>query len=73
MNTLFLHLLPLPQVVASIVPEHGGAASGTSGGRSQLSKRLVARLKVAVMGYPDAAQLEAIYTRMLQQVRVVAQ
>jgi len=50
------------QVVASIVP-------GASAGRSQLSKRFVARLKIAVMGYPDASQLEAIYARMLQQVR----
>lgn len=47
------------QVVATIVP---GAA------RNQLSKRLVARLRIAVMGYPDASQLEAIYARMLQQV-----
>lgn len=50
------------QVVATIVP-------GTSAGRSQLSKRLVARLKIAVMSYPDHAQLEAIYVRMLQRVR----
>jgi dynein heavy chain 2 len=49
------------QVVATVVP-------GASAGRSQLSKRLVARLKVAVMGYPDLTQLEAIYARMLQQV-----
>lgn len=49
------------QVVASIVP-------GTSAGRSQLSKRLTARLRIAVMGYPDQQQLEAIYTRMLGQV-----
>lgn len=49
------------QLVATIVP-------GASAGRSQLSKRLVARLKIAVMGYPDHAQLEAIYVRMLQQV-----
>jgi dynein heavy chain 2 len=54
------------QVVASIVP-------GASSGRSQLSKRLVARLRVAVMGYPDAADLEAIYARMLQQVRWLEQ
>lgn len=51
------------QVVATIVP-------GASAGRSQLSKRLVARLKIAVMGYPEPTQLEAIYARMLQQVTV---
>lgn len=50
------------QVVATLVPS-------TTAGRSQLSRRLVARLKVAVMGYPDTAQLEAIYARMIQQVR----
>lgn len=53
------------QVVATIVP-------GASAGRSQLSKRLVARLKIAVMGYPDATQLEAIYARMVQQVCVTS-
>lgn len=50
------------QVVTTIVP-------GICAGRSQLSKRLVAGLRVAVMGYPDHVQLEAIYICMLQQVR----
>jgi hypothetical protein len=49
------------QVVASVVP-------GSSGGRSPLSRRLTARLRLAVMGYPDEMQLEAICERMLQQV-----
>lgn len=44
---------------------------GNGAGHSLLSKRFTARLRLAVMSYPDAQQLEAIYTRMIQQVRVV--
>ncbi|KAF6261448.1 ATP-binding dynein motor region D5-domain-containing protein [Scenedesmus sp. NREL 46B-D3] len=48
------------QVVASMVP-------GSSAGRSTLSRRFTARMRLAVMGHPDAQQLEAVYTRMIQQ------
>lgn len=51
------------QVVASMVP-------GSAAGRSLLSARLTARLHVAVARSPDVPQLEAIYTRMIQQVCV---
>lgn len=43
---------------------------GSAAGHSVLSKRFTARMRLAVMGYPDAQQLEAVYTRMLQQVRL---
>lgn len=49
------------QVVASMVP--GGSAA-----HSLLSKRFTARLRLAVMSYPDSQQLEAIYARMILQV-----
>jgi hypothetical protein len=50
------------QVVASMVP-------GSSAGHSILSRRFTARMRLAVMGYPEPQQLEAVYTRMIQQVR----
>jgi hypothetical protein len=49
------------QVVASMVP-------GSSAGHSVLSRRFTARMRLAVMGYPEPQQLEAVYTRMIQQV-----
>lgn len=43
---------------------------GSAVGRSLLSTRFTARMRVAAMGYPSAEQLQGIYSALIQQVGV---
>ncbi len=38
-------------------------------GRSSLSSRFTARVRLAAMGYPDKEQLQEVYANMLATVR----
>jgi hypothetical protein len=50
------------QVIASMVPPLGG-----EGSRPQLPARLVAQMRIAVMGHLSADQLQAVYDHLLQR------